>query len=97
MKRLEPEAGQGTHCPLPQAHPSRLQILVAVVQYQTRLKEPRRGLCSNWLASLDPGQGDPGSLGRGAVRRPRFPACTTASPGLGPWASELLHAASLPR
>ncbi|XP_045739548.2 NADPH-dependent diflavin oxidoreductase 1 isoform X1 [Mirounga angustirostris] len=38
-------------------HPSRLQILVAVVQYQTRLKEPRRGLCSSWLASLDPGQG----------------------------------------
>ncbi|XP_014437549.1 NADPH-dependent diflavin oxidoreductase 1 isoform X6 [Tupaia chinensis] len=52
------------------AHPSRLQILVAVVQYQTRLKEPRRGLCSSWLASLDPGQGpvqvplwvQPGSL-----------------------------------
>ncbi|XP_039076662.1 NADPH-dependent diflavin oxidoreductase 1 isoform X4 [Hyaena hyaena] len=39
------------------AHPSRLQILVAVVQYQTRLKEPRRGLCSSWLASLDPGRG----------------------------------------
>ncbi|XP_015427833.1 PREDICTED: NADPH-dependent diflavin oxidoreductase 1, partial [Myotis davidii] len=47
-------------CPLPrlpQAHPARLQVLVAVVQYQTRLKEPRRGLCSSWLASLDPGQG----------------------------------------
>nr|XP_045230015.1 NADPH-dependent diflavin oxidoreductase 1 isoform X2 [Macaca fascicularis] len=40
------------------AHPSRLQILVAVVQFQTRLKEPRRGLCSSWLASLDPGQGN---------------------------------------
>nr|KAF6434019.1 NADPH dependent diflavin oxidoreductase 1 [Molossus molossus] len=39
------------------AHPARLQILVAVVQYQTRLKEPRRGLCSSWLASLDPAQG----------------------------------------
>ncbi|KAL2782290.1 NADPH-dependent diflavin oxidoreductase 1 isoform b [Daubentonia madagascariensis] len=39
------------------AYPSRLQILVAVVQYQTRLKEPRRGLCSSWLASLDPGRG----------------------------------------
>ncbi|XP_016042948.1 NADPH-dependent diflavin oxidoreductase 1 isoform X2 [Erinaceus europaeus] len=38
-------------------HPSRLQILVAVVQYQTRLREPRRGLCSSWLASLDPGKG----------------------------------------
>ncbi|XP_038193554.1 NADPH-dependent diflavin oxidoreductase 1 isoform X2 [Arvicola amphibius] len=39
------------------AHPGRLQILVAVVQYQTRLKEPRRGLCSSWLASLNPEQG----------------------------------------
>uniref|UniRef100_A0A8C2LPA6 NADPH-dependent diflavin oxidoreductase 1 n=1 Tax=Cricetulus griseus TaxID=10029 RepID=A0A8C2LPA6_CRIGR len=39
------------------AHPRRLQILVAVVQYQTRLKEPRRGLCSSWLASLNPEQG----------------------------------------
>ncbi|XP_049751989.1 NADPH-dependent diflavin oxidoreductase 1 isoform X2 [Elephas maximus indicus] len=40
-----------------EALPGRLQILVAVVQYRTRLKEPRRGLCSCWLASLDPGQG----------------------------------------
>ncbi|XP_006863723.1 PREDICTED: NADPH-dependent diflavin oxidoreductase 1 isoform X2 [Chrysochloris asiatica] len=39
------------------ALPGRLQILVAVVQYRTRLHEPRRGLCSCWLASLDPGQG----------------------------------------
>ncbi|XP_029329878.1 NADPH-dependent diflavin oxidoreductase 1 isoform X3 [Mus caroli] len=42
-----------------QAHPRRLQILVAVVKYQTRLKEPRRGLCSSWLASLNPGQAGP--------------------------------------
>ncbi|KAM6170482.1 NADPH-dependent diflavin oxidoreductase 1 isoform 2-T2 [Rhynchocyon petersi] len=39
------------------ALPGRLQVLVAVVQYWTRLKEPRRGLCSCWLASLDPEQG----------------------------------------
>ncbi|KAM5298753.1 NADPH-dependent diflavin oxidoreductase 1 isoform 3-T3 [Ctenodactylus gundi] len=39
------------------AHPARLQILVAVVHYKTRLREPRRGLCSSWLASLDPRQG----------------------------------------
>lgn len=50
-------AGQGLPS-APQAHPGRLQILVAVVQYQTRLKEPRRGLCSSWLASLNPEQGD---------------------------------------
>lgn len=30
---------------------------MAVVKYQTRLKEPRHGLCSSWLASLNPGQG----------------------------------------
>ncbi|XP_020781782.1 NADPH-dependent diflavin oxidoreductase 1 [Boleophthalmus pectinirostris] len=36
------------------AHPNKLQILVAVVRYKTKLYKPRRGLCSNWLASLDP-------------------------------------------
>ncbi|XP_053418272.1 NADPH-dependent diflavin oxidoreductase 1 isoform X3 [Nycticebus coucang] len=42
---------------------SSLLILMAVVRYQTRLKEPRHGLCSSWLASLDPGQGDPAPRG----------------------------------
>lgn len=37
-------------------HPDRLQILVAVVSYKTKLYKPRRGLCSTWLASLDPAQ-----------------------------------------
>ncbi|XP_070706210.1 NADPH-dependent diflavin oxidoreductase 1 isoform X2 [Pempheris klunzingeri] len=41
-----------------QAHPQRLQVLVAVVRYKTKLYKPRRGLCSTWLASLDPAQGD---------------------------------------
>ncbi|KAM5145411.1 NADPH-dependent diflavin oxidoreductase 1 [Mantella aurantiaca] len=40
-----------------QAHPDRLQILMAVVQYRTKLHEPRRGLCSTWLASLSPSSG----------------------------------------
>ncbi|XP_040462943.1 NADPH-dependent diflavin oxidoreductase 1 isoform X4 [Falco naumanni] len=40
------------------AHPDRIQILMAVVQYKTRLSKPRRGLCSTWLASLNPEQGD---------------------------------------
>ncbi|XP_024858598.1 NADPH-dependent diflavin oxidoreductase 1 isoform X2 [Kryptolebias marmoratus] len=40
------------------AHPHRLQILVAVVHYKTKLHKPRRGLCSTWLASLDPQQGE---------------------------------------
>uniref|UniRef100_A0A3Q2YKF2 NADPH-dependent diflavin oxidoreductase 1 n=1 Tax=Hippocampus comes TaxID=109280 RepID=A0A3Q2YKF2_HIPCM len=36
------------------AHPHRLQILVAVVKYKTKMYKPRRGHCSTWLASLDP-------------------------------------------
>lgn len=31
---------------------NRLDLLVAVVEYQTRLKAPRKGLCSNWLKTL---------------------------------------------
>jgi len=36
------------------AHPDEIQLLVAVVNYKTKLVKPRRGLCSTWLASLDP-------------------------------------------
>ncbi|KAG2455909.1 NDOR1 oxidoreductase, partial [Polypterus senegalus] len=40
------------------AHPGRIHILLAVVRYKTRLQKPRRGLCSTWLASLDPQTGE---------------------------------------
>ncbi|XP_058014928.1 NADPH-dependent diflavin oxidoreductase 1 isoform X5 [Ahaetulla prasina] len=38
-------------------HPNRIQILLAVVHYKTCLSKPRRGLCSTWLASLNPQNG----------------------------------------
>ncbi|XP_061887354.1 NADPH-dependent diflavin oxidoreductase 1 [Entelurus aequoreus] len=41
-----------------QAHPNRLQVLVAVVQYKTKMFKPRMGLCSTWLASLHPTKED---------------------------------------
>lgn len=40
------------------AHPDKLQILVAVVSYKTKMFKLRKGLCSNWLASLDPNKED---------------------------------------
>ncbi|XP_053710149.1 NADPH-dependent diflavin oxidoreductase 1 isoform X2 [Synchiropus splendidus] len=55
------------------AHPQRIQVLVAVVRYKTRMFHPRRGLCSNWLASLDPTSGDvhvPLWVKRGSLRFP---------------------------
>ncbi|CAN0379483.1 NADPH-dependent diflavin oxidoreductase 1 [Lampetra fluviatilis] len=42
----------------PQAHPDEVHVLVAVVTYRTRMFAPRRGLCSTWLASLDPAKGE---------------------------------------
>ncbi|XP_063992176.1 NADPH-dependent diflavin oxidoreductase 1 isoform X2 [Diachasmimorpha longicaudata] len=36
--------------------PGEVHLLVAVVKYKTKLVEPRLGLCSNWLASLQEGQ-----------------------------------------
>ncbi|XP_065917009.1 NADPH-dependent diflavin oxidoreductase 1-like isoform X2 [Dysidea avara] len=41
------------------AHPGVIQILMAVVKYQTKLVKMRRGVCSNWLASLEPGASVP--------------------------------------
>ncbi|XP_078128386.1 NADPH-dependent diflavin oxidoreductase 1 [Sander vitreus] len=57
-----------------QAHPHRLQILVAVVSYKTKMYKPRRGLCSTWLASLDPAQGEvyvPLWVKKGTMRFPK--------------------------
>ncbi|KIM26533.1 hypothetical protein M408DRAFT_330504 [Serendipita vermifera MAFF 305830] len=35
-----------------------LDLCVAIVSYKTRLKVPRRGLCTTWLASLEPATGE---------------------------------------
>ncbi|XP_037548196.1 NADPH-dependent diflavin oxidoreductase 1 [Nematolebias whitei] len=57
-----------------QALPHRLQILVAVVRFRTKMYKPRRGLCSTWLASLDPQQGGvsiPLWVKKGTLRFPK--------------------------
>ncbi|NXR62762.1 NDOR1 oxidoreductase, partial [Rhadina sibilatrix] len=67
------------------AHPERIQILVAVVRYKTRLSKPRRGLCSTWLASLNPEQGDvrvPLWVKKGGLKFPADP--TTPVIMIGP-------------
>ncbi|XP_068695868.1 NADPH-dependent diflavin oxidoreductase 1-like [Montipora foliosa] len=40
------------------AHPDEVHLLVAVVNYKTKLVKSRRGLCSTWLASLDSSKTD---------------------------------------
>ncbi|XP_068191461.1 NADPH-dependent diflavin oxidoreductase 1 isoform X2 [Antennarius striatus] len=71
-----------------QAHPQKIQVLVAVVQYKTKMYKPRRGLCSTWLASLDPAQADmrvPLWVKRGSLRFPphRDTPVIMVGPGTG--------------
>lgn len=40
----------------PKIHPNRIQLLVAVVRYKTIIALYREGLCSNYLANLQPGE-----------------------------------------
>lgn len=37
-----------------QAHPGEIQVTVAVVSFKTRMGRIRKGVCSTWLASLNP-------------------------------------------
>ncbi|KAL3041269.1 hypothetical protein OYC64_019463 [Pagothenia borchgrevinki] len=71
------------------AHPQRLQILVAVVRYKTKMYKPRRGLCSSWFASLDPqAQGEvyvPLWVKKGSLKFPKEkdPPVIMVGPGTG--------------
>ena len=40
----------------PIVHQNRVQLLVAIVRYKTIISLPREGLCSNYLARLQPGE-----------------------------------------
>lgn len=51
--------------------PDEFHLAVAVVEYRSRLKKPRRGLCSNWLANLKPGTVIPYSIERGSIQLPK--------------------------
>ncbi|CAO1625661.1 unnamed protein product [Parajaminaea phylloscopi] len=42
----------------PSSSPRKIQLIVAIVHYRTRIREPRRGVATKWLASLDPASPD---------------------------------------
>ena len=56
-----------------QVNPQQLQVLVAVVEYKTKLSEPRQGLCSKWLSRLTPGKKVPLWIRKGTLRFPSDP------------------------
>ncbi|XP_060719181.1 NADPH-dependent diflavin oxidoreductase 1 [Tachysurus vachellii] len=69
-----------------QAHPNRIQILVAVVKYKTKLHKPRKGLCSSWLASLTTSHGEvcvPLWVKKGCLKFPQDPESPVIMVGPG--------------
>ncbi|XP_078604811.1 NADPH-dependent diflavin oxidoreductase 1-like isoform X1 [Branchiostoma floridae x Branchiostoma japonicum] len=68
------------------AHPNEVHVLMAVVQYRTKLVTPRRGLCSTWLSSLNPQKDDvriPMWIRRGTISFPKTPATPVIMVGPG--------------
>ncbi|PRW18319.1 NADPH-dependent diflavin oxidoreductase 1 isoform X1 [Chlorella sorokiniana] len=69
------------------AHPHTAQLAVAIVDWATPFKRRRRGVCTSWLAALDPeAQGEvrlPVWLERGALRLPPSPAAPLLMVGPG--------------
>ncbi|KAJ3092732.1 NADPH-dependent diflavin oxidoreductase 1 [Quaeritorhiza haematococci] len=50
------------------AHPERIHLTVAVVSYKSSLKKIRKGICSNWLSTLKPGDEVEFSITKGTMR-----------------------------
>lgn len=48
-----------------------LDLLVAIVEYRTMLKTPRKGLCSNWLAGLHQGDRFRAVIKKGTMKLPK--------------------------
>ena len=53
--------------------PNKIQLLVAVVKYKSKLVEPRLGLCSNFLATCSPGHQIPIWIKKGTLKLPQDP------------------------
>jgi len=64
-------------------NPQQLQVLVAVVEYKTKLSEPRQGLCSKWLSRLTPGKKVPLWIRKGTLRFPSDPKTPVIMVGPG--------------
>ncbi|KAK3088044.1 hypothetical protein FSP39_013874 [Pinctada imbricata] len=67
------------------AHPGEIHVLMAVVRYKTKLYHPREGVCSTWIASLDPATSPtvPIWVKKGTVSLPKDPTTPVIMVGPG--------------
>ncbi|KAH7100415.1 riboflavin synthase domain-like protein [Auriculariales sp. MPI-PUGE-AT-0066] len=64
-------------------HPNQVHLCVAIVQYRTRLKVPRKGVCTSWLAGLSIGSKVRIGFQAGTMRLPEDPSTPVVMIGPG--------------
>ncbi len=73
-----------------QKHPKSIQLCIAIVKYKTKLKHARNGLCTTWLAGLEPSMDRKFRVGihRGLLSLPPTPetpvVCIGPGTGIAP-------------
>lgn len=82
-------------------HPHQVHLCVAIVKYRTKLKVPRRGVCTSYLSSLQPGSTIQIRFKKGLIRLPTNPEtpviCIGPGTGVAPLRSVIqdrLHGGS---
>ncbi|KAL5479059.1 TAH18_1 [Sanghuangporus weigelae] len=69
-------------------HRKQVHLCVAIVRYRTKLKIPRRGVCSTYLAGLNPGDTLRIKIQKGFLSQPRSPetpiVCVGPGTGIAP-------------
>jgi len=81
------------------AHPGKLELCVAMVEYRTPLGRHKKGVCTEWLAGLPVGAHVPMWILRGAMRLPERPEvpiiCIGPGTGVAPCRALLEERAAL--
>ncbi|KNC96604.1 uncharacterized protein SPPG_08188 [Spizellomyces punctatus DAOM BR117] len=68
----------------PIACPHKIHLTVAIIQYKTKLKTPRTGVCTKWMRTLQPGDIVPFRIKRGTMKLPPIEApLLMVGPGTG--------------
>ncbi|KAJ3171496.1 NADPH-dependent diflavin oxidoreductase 1 [Geranomyces variabilis] len=64
----------------PTARPGQIDLCVAIVEYSTKLKAPRAGVCTKWMKRLKPDDVVRCAIKRGTLRLPPTPPPSLSAP-----------------
>ncbi|KIK93213.1 hypothetical protein PAXRUDRAFT_829176 [Paxillus rubicundulus Ve08.2h10] len=85
----------------PKRHPREIHLCIAIVRYRTKLKIPRKGVCTSFLAALRPGDKLRITIQKGMISLPNDPntpiICVGPGTGVAPMRAvieERVHAGS---